>query len=279
MSREFCIYHSADFDGICCGAIFHRRFPDAELFGYDYGKPFPWDEVKDRDVYMADVSLPIGDMFRLREEAKSFTWVNHHKSIIEDAEAANFETPRSLFIGKAACELLWEYLYPNEEIPLAVQLLGRYDVWDHSDSRTLLFQYGLRALDVRDPSLFFWKQLVYTGTSLIEVPDIIDKGETILGYISRDNSSYVSAASFEAEFHGLHVIACNRGLGNSQLFDSVWDESKYDAMVVFYLNKRRQWRVSLYTTRDDVDVSLVAKKLGGGGHQRAAGFVTNSCPF
>ena len=29
---------------------------------------------------------------------------------------------------------------------------------------------------------------------------------------------------------------------------------------------------SFRTTRDDVDVSLLAKKLGGGGHKKAAGF-------
>jgi len=35
-----------------------------------------------------------------------------------------------------------------------------------------------------------------------------------------------------------------------------------------------QWKVSLRATDDDVDVSLIAREQGGGGHRRAAGFVT-----
>ena len=35
------------------------------------------------------------------------------------------------------------------------------------------------------------------------------------------------------------------------------------------------WKVSLRATDDDVDVSLIAREQGGGGHRRAAGFVTS----
>ena len=37
--------------------------------------------------------------------------------------------------------------------------------------------------------------------------------------------------------------------------------------------------IILYTTKDNVDCSLVAKKYGGGGHQGAAGCVLARLPF
>ena len=43
-------------------------------------------------------------------------------------------------------------------------------------------------------------------------------------------------------------------------------------MVVWYQQADGMFRVSLYTDRNDVDVSEIAKAYGGGGHKKAAGF-------
>jgi phosphoesterase RecJ-like protein len=40
------------------------------------------------------------------------------------------------------------------------------------------------------------------------------------------------------------------------------------------VDRRGQYKVSLRATDDDVDVSLIARAQGGGGHRRAAGFST-----
>ena len=42
---------------------------------------------------------------------------------------------------------------------------------------------------------------------------------------------------------------------------------------------KKTWTVSLYTDRDDVDVSETASFYGGGGHRKAAGFQTSILPF
>ncbi len=39
------------------------------------------------------------------------------------------------------------------------------------------------------------------------------------------------------------------------------------------------WKVSLFTDREDMDVSAVARELGGGGHKKAAGFTCERLPF
>ena len=51
-AKTLCIYHSADLDGVCSGAIMRRAFPEATMLGYDYGQPFPWEMVgPGTDVY------------------------------------------------------------------------------------------------------------------------------------------------------------------------------------------------------------------------------------
>jgi len=34
----------------------------------------------------------------------------------------------------------------------------------------------------------------------------------------------------------------------------------------------KKWTISLYTTKDEIDCSVIAKSNGGGGHKKAAGF-------
>ena len=62
------------------------------------------------------------------------------------------------------------------------------------------------------------------------------------------------------------------------LFSSIWNPEKYDAMLTFGYRKG-QWTVSLYSDRDDVDVSVIAKNRGGGGHKGASGFQCKELPF
>lgn len=76
-----------------------------------------------------------------------------------------------------------------------------------------------------------------------------------------------------------NCIAVNLGHTNSKVFDSVWDESKYDLMITFVRRKDKLWNVSLYSTKEDVDCGAICKSFGGGGHFSAAGFTAKELPF
>jgi len=270
-------YHSADLDGHCSGAIIKTFYPDCEMIGIDYGDEFPWERItKDEMVFMVDFSLqPFSDMEKLND-LSLLVWIDHHKSAIEDAHKRGFlaRGGQSLEIGKAACELTWRYLLPNDKMPESVYLLGRYDVWDHSDKRTLPFQYGMRLYSDTRPESFIWSNILHD----FYTKDIILSGEIVLSYINSENAKYARVSAFETELDGLRCIAINRVLANSKLFDAVWDQEKYDAMVAFGFHKNH-WSVSLYSDKPDIDVSIIAKNHGGGGHKGAAGFQCDELPF
>lgn len=59
--------------------------------------------------------------------------------------------------------------------------------------------------------------------------------------------------------------------GYSEFYDSLDNIKDYDFMVNFFMNKKNCWNLSFYTSKDDVDVSKIAAKFGGGGHAKAAG--------
>jgi oligoribonuclease NrnB/cAMP/cGMP phosphodiesterase (DHH superfamily) len=273
-----CFYHSADFDGKCSAALVKLVFPHVELFPIDYNESFPWDKIQNieegivqEQVFMVDFSLKRPEMERLNNET-DLTWIDHHVSAIEEMKDLDIKGKRDT--TRAACELVSLYLLGK--IFSAVQLLGSYDVWRDKDpnwkSGILPFQMGLRLWQT-DPrsDLELWRRLCLED-DVIFIEEIILAGKNILQYQNDQNRIYARVCAFEVKFEGLRGIAINRALSSSQIFDSVWDPEKYDLMIAFSRLKDGKWKYSLYTTKDEVDCSVLAKKYGGGGHVKAAGF-------
>ncbi|MFH1691831.1 MAG: hypothetical protein ABIC68_04600 [Candidatus Omnitrophota bacterium] len=279
-----CFYHSADLDGHCSGAIVKLKYPDCEMFGINYGDAFPWDKIeKGEKVFMVDFALqPFKpNMIKLFNKCE-LIWVDHHKSAIDEFE--KIQLNEGLYIqgarcfdnSQAGCELTWEYLF-DTDVPRAVKLLSEYDVWNHSDADTLPFQFGLRMYETHPNEQSLWMQL-FGIDGLNPLDQIIGEGTIILSYQATENKKYCSACSFETELDGLKCIAINKMLTNSQIFDSVWNPEKYDAMLSFGYRKG-SWTVSLYSNKPEIDVSKIAKARGGGGHKGAAGFQCDILPF
>jgi hypothetical protein len=258
-----CFYHSADQDGRCSGAIVKEVHPECELIGINYGQPFPWETIlSDELVYMVDFSLqPFSDMIRLKEACGALVWIDHHKSAIEERDLADVPFNGMQVIGKAGCELVWECLV-DSVLPRAVFLLGRYDVWDWMNHPGAMeFQKGVWQFDTDPNNSEFWSRL-FIDDDLVE--EITRAGGLLLAAQKKDNESYLRSCGFETELDGLRVLAVNKGLTNSTVFDSGYDPEKHDAMLSFCWY-RDKWKISLYAEKPEVDVSAICKARGGGG--------------
>lgn len=281
-----CFYHSADLDGHCSGALVKLEHPECEMIGINYGDPFPWDTIgSDEVVFMVDFSLqPFSDMLRLNSACGVLYWIDHHKTALDAMIESGVRFNGLQRDGMGACALVWEFLFGSaptrmDMYPHFVDLLARYDVWEHSHPDCLAFQYGMRMQNTL-PGEYVWHCLASgsgaeNGRYLLE---IVDRGRVVLNYEAQQNEKYAKATAFETELRGLRCIAMNRLLCNSKAFDAVVDPEKHDAMLAFGWRKG-EWKFSLYAVRDDVDVSAVAKHYGGGGHRGAAGFQCAYIPF
>lgn len=275
-----CFYHSADLDGHCSGALVRRAHPSGELIGVNYGDEVPWSKIgSNTKVIIVDFSFPMEDMVRIEALCKKLIWIDHHKSAIDDAKAANFSPDGYRVIGRAGCELAAEFFFRFQSggEPRAVHLLGRYDVWDHGAHPDVLpFQMGMRFEDTRPENDDLWHGVFY---DLSVSESIIERGRVLLQYQDQENEKYAKSCAFETELMGLRCIAVNKRLTNSKIFDAVYDPERHDAMLTFGWQGGK-WCCSLYTgNRPDVDVSVVAKAFGGGGHAGAAGFSCENLPF
>lgn len=75
------------------------------------------------------------------------------------------------------------------------------------------------------------------------------------------------------------VLACNTTTNNSQFFDGFFDPAKHDVMCAYSQRSDGKWKVSMYTTKDEIDCGAIAKAFGGGGHKGAAGFMCDKLPW
>ena len=123
------------------------------------------------------------------------------------------------------------------------------------------------------------KLLTYHNTD-IECDDITYVGQQIQAYLNFENKEYhVNMYGFEytlPEEHGGLKCFCLNRKGNSLMFGDKINE--YDAVIPFYYNNGK-FTYSIFSNKEDIDCSVIAKSYGGGGHKGAAGWVTSKLIF
>ena len=261
-----CFYHKADLDGECSGAIVKYYHKETELFPFDYGEEFPWDKITPEDkVFMVDVSLPRNDMIKLKTSVWYFVYIDHHISKINELKDLFFGGIQE--DGTAACILTWKYFNKSLKTPETIKLLGYYDVWKIDDD-VLDFQYGMRSLDTNPENQDLWSML-FANNKLIHL--IKEIGRSIRKYQDKIDKKDILDFSFKTKFRDYSVLALNKTTGSSLIFKDHPDYKNVDILMVFgWIGDK--WKISLYTLKDDIDVSLICKEFNGGGHRQASGF-------
>lgn len=268
-----CIYHIADHDGKGSAAIVGSLFKDVEFFGYDHNMQPPYDLVAKHDkIVICDIALPIDFMFEINE-TKDLIWIDHHISVIneydEKMKTGKYKEIKGIRrVGTAAIELTWEYFYPDKPVPEGIRLLALNDIFNLNSDRVRPFEYAMQSLGVNRPNSSIWAKLI---NNELNIDELVEKGKSILSWIHVRNYRLVRGLAFESRYNGLKCICANMPQGYSEFFDSVHDIADYDFMVNFYMDKNNKWKMTFYTSKDNVDVSKIAAEFGGGGHQKAAG--------
>lgn len=290
------LYHSADLDGRCSGAILKRRYPDAVLHPINYGDEFPWSEVRDDDsIFMADFSLqPFNDMFIL----EGLVWIDHHISAIKQHEAkiAASKAPEMWKIAgvrdtsKAACRLTWEYCYPDKPVPEFVKMLSLYDTWVHNDpehtwAEIEAFNTGLQTQEtdpLKNPG--FWNNW-FTMDDVVESELIqynMKVGLEIIGYLNIHNDHIIESNSHITMVDGHKAMIINYPDGrliNDMRESNAYRDNGCDIAVSYFSVKGKYWVVNFRS--DTVDCVEVAKHISGeksGGHPGAAGCEIETLP-
>ena len=270
MTKSICFHHN-DPDGHASGAIVKYALgDDVTLIESDYdGTPIPWDLVEAAEqVIVTDFSFSVEDMKGLAE-GRELVWIDHHKSAMEEFEGIADEWPGIRDLSEAACVLTWQYYFPEKPVPRAIVLIGDRDIWRWAEKDTGAFGSSLYNQDHHANNAEFWKPLLEDHQLTLD--KMIAEGAWLREITLRDVDHLMEARSFEVEFEGYKTLAVNRrGTGD---IGNYGRDRGYE-IVYTYADKMQvdglSTVVTLYSNK--IDVSVIAKRYGGGGHAGASGF-------
>lgn len=300
------IIHHNDADGyMSANIVYNCLSPEQkaeitveDFICMDYSKPLDLNLIdKDEEIYIVDYSIPPHQMETLLEAyTKNVTWIDHHKSAIEQYKAYP-ELLKSIdgvrFDGISATGLC--YLYFTDDLsntgnytkdyykmmrclelaPFGIQYINDWDVWNHFIPETKSFMIALQAMpDIwESPMNDFWDSLGENDTTRLN--SMIATGVDMTRFRDSWAKQFRNRYGFEINLEG-HLIYClNLGNANSEYFGDLLD--KYEAVMTFCFNGEL-FNASIYSD-GNLDVSEIAKKFGGGGHKGASGFTFTDFNF
>ncbi|HKI53937.1 MAG TPA: hypothetical protein VJ987_07410 [Anaerolineales bacterium] len=270
MTNTICFHHN-DPDGHASGAIVrHALHKDVLLIESDYdATAIPWEKVEQADrVIVVDFSFPKEDMLRLAD-GREFIWIDHHKSAMLEFAEIGKEWDGIRDLSEAACVLTWKYFFPDKPVPHAVVLIGDRDIWRWAEADTGAFNESIYNRDHHAENDVLWEPLFEDDQPTLN--QMIEEGQWLRKINLANINRLMEGRSFEVQFERHNTLAVNAvgtgdigNYGRDRGYEIVYcyrDEMQLDGLSTV---------VTLFS--DKMDVSVIAKKYGGGGHAGAAGF-------
>jgi len=301
------IYHRADNDGMCSGAIVRyyceEKGISPNMIPMDYGDSFePLNDIVEGDtIYIVDFSLPINIMEKFNK-FNTLIWYDHHESAILEMKGLDIQGVRNQEM--AACGICYDKLLKNtlvhenaDKVTEIVDILSDYDNWNvekhgeetYKNVHTALNRYlsTVKRQPNTDDGYLFWKTLLETSKiNGYDLNNVLTQGRLILKFSDNVNANTMNYNSFVAIMPSeytqglgdLRCLCCN-GVHGSQAFESKYNPNLHDMMFAFGYTNEKVYSISLYGTGSRYDLSKIAKGLGGGGHKEACGFSTETLIF
>ena len=297
---KYVIYHREDLDGKGSASILQYFLKeDLEFIGYNYEEDYAFlDKIPDgATVFQVDCSFPNEIIEKLMKRCE-FIWIDHHQSAVDCIKGTEIENCKGLrVIGKAACELTWEWCVENfdlpegasKELPPVIKYLGRKDVWDQSYfPKAKYIDISLTSLDL-DPceeNKPKWKLLLEASDE--DLNNNVERGKKIWKYLTSTWGNEIPKMVFRLIFGDdkvqYKVVAANHDKG-SDFYEEIPKDS-YDFKMTFWIEKDMLIHYSLYTEREDISMVKACEYLSEqgahgshGGHDKAASFMSDKLPW
>ncbi|OGY59149.1 MAG: hypothetical protein A3B23_00525 [Candidatus Colwellbacteria bacterium RIFCSPLOWO2_01_FULL_48_10] len=257
------IYHKDCPDGFGGGWAAWKKFGHkAEYIGAKHGDPIA-KNLAGRNVYIIDFSYSKLVIEKVLRDARSLAMIDHHVSARDVVKSV----PDHLYaINRSGAALAWQYFHPRKKIPKLLLHIEDVDLWKFKLPKT---KEIICMLESQPYNFKVWDKIARDLENTKAAAKYIRAGKAILDYKMSLVAEFVSKAD-KAVFSGYKALVVNAGVFNSEIGNEL---IKLGAQVgIVYSEQGGRRKVSLRSGNNNVDVSKMAQKFGGGGHRRAAGF-------
>lgn len=240
-----------------------------ELWGDDviyhpgkHGEEPPYELCKDKNVIIADFSYPKAQLAELAIVAKSVTVLDHHVSAQKDLEGFERDNVEIVFdMERSGAVITWDYLH--EKTPQLIKHIGDRDIWKFELENTKEISVALFSYPY-DTKV--WHDIIYKKP----ISELVEEGTTLNRKHMKDVNELIEAAQFELVIDGHTVPALNCPYFHASEAGNIM--SKDAPFAACFMISKGKVKFGLRSQDDGEDVSVIAKKFGGGGHRNASGF-------
>jgi uncharacterized protein len=253
-------YHGNCPDGFGSAWAFYQKYKDSiDYEKFFYGKKI--NASKHDLIYFADCSVSLSKLNELRENCNVII-IDHHKTAIDELK----DDPDFYYnINHSGCVLSWKFLFPNKPVPTLLKYIEDRDLWNWNLKNS---QEILSYLDSFDFCFDTWSEIDNDLSDQIGTNRIVEIGSSILRYKEKLVKIF-SRNTNEIKIRGYNGSIINAPFFQGEIADCFEDKD----FVIVYYKLKSHYKCSIRTNQNNVDVSLIAKHFGGGGHQKAAGFL------
>ncbi len=257
------LYHAFCADGFgAAWAAWKKLGPGASYLPVQHGVPPP-PIPAGSDLYILDFAYPRAEMEAIRARTSSLRVIDHHRTAEEDLRGLDY----AIFDNrKSASVLSWEFFHPEKPLPELLRYVMDKDLWLHQLPRSREVFAGLSSYPM---DFEVW--------SALDVGTLAEEGAIVLRY-QKELVDLVCASARLESLAGYRVPVVNAPLLGSEVGEELLKRYPGVPFVAIYFDRgdgKRQWSLR---SREDFDVSEVARLFQNGGHRQAAGFESDIGP-
>ncbi|MBT7912712.1 hypothetical protein HN588_02260 [Candidatus Bathyarchaeota archaeon] len=252
------IYHADCSDGFgAAWSAWSHLGSRAEYYPAKHGTPPP--DCVGKVVVCLDFAFPREQTLKMIEEADEFLIIDHHKTaMVELADVS-----QTMFdMTKSGAILAWEFFHPGKEAPKFIQYIQDRDLWRWQLSYSKEFSAAFDMVPFE-----FEEYDKHLDDSVFD--EACKRGSYILAY-SRTFIDKACKNAVHRTLKGRSCLVVNSAHWASEIGGRL-AKSADVALVWFYDHNQGKIICGLRSAHDDIDVAILAKAFGGGGHRRAAG--------
>ncbi len=261
MKKFVVIYHKNCLDGFGAAWAAWRALKDeGDYFGVE-PRELPNKIIKNKIIYFLDTTPSLEGIKFLQKRGNHLVVLDHHISNQENIQKTD---EYNFSLDHSGAALSWFYFHPKKKIPKLLAYIEDYDLWRFKLPWT---KEIITAIQFVDYDFQKWEKLARDLEKKKTFNQYLKKGKLLIEY-EKKIVEKILKNSQKVKINGHRGLAINSPILEDSLGDFL--RKKIGLGIVWRVEKDKI-KVSL-RSNSKIDVSKIAKKFGGGGHKKAAGF-------
>lgn len=274
------VYHEKCFDGEAGLWVFKKYYDEKQLniIGKNSGfLDLNIDSmIKDSQIYFVDICPKLDVLIKCFDYFSKVVILDHHKTNKELLESVSHDKLFTIFdMDRSGCQISWDFLFPDNKYPPFLNYVADRDLWTWKLENSEEINEGIGFYGIEHYDKYYEHWDIWENSLLSIGKLLMKKKIDSINDIIKNNSYFKTYAGKD-----IMISFCTDKSLVSKLGNEMCNQNPHISFSVIVSGCNLDTNEYYVSVRSNgYDVSKVAKRFGGGGHQRAAGFTINVSDF